>query len=75
MGGFDDSVAIMQGANDEFCWTSGELVDGRLYKFCVRSYRAGEGETQNTDYASAYADATGPDAAENLIASWQEVPD
>ena len=75
MGGLNESVAIMQGVSGEFFWTSGELVDGQLYKFCVRAYRSGEGETQNTDYVSAYADATGPDAAANLIASWQEVPD
>lgn len=67
-------VAYNQGGYGEFDWTSASLTDGQLYRFTVRSYRSGGGESQNTDYVSAAADSTGPDAITGLIASWQEVP-
>jgi len=70
--GFDfdnpvDAVLYGFGGNDEFEWTSNELADGQQYRFCVRSYTEGAGETINTDYASIVIDATGPDAIQNLF--------
>lgn len=44
-------------------WTSGSLVDGTMYKFCVRSYHNDPGtESSNDNFVSATADSTGPAA-------------
>jgi len=74
--GFDfdtptDTVSFNRGV--EFSWTSNELVNGQLYKFCVRSYRTDAGESQNTNFVSAEADSQGPDAITDLQASWEEL--
>lgn len=53
-------------------WTSDPLTDGQLYRFAVRSYAATGGESQNTDYVIARADATGPAAITGITASWEE---
>jgi len=68
------TVAYNLGELGEFNWTSGALTDGHTYRFCVRSYREGGGESRNTDYTSTVADSTGPDAITGLCATWQEVP-
>jgi hypothetical protein len=57
----------------EYSWTSDELVDDQLYKFCVRSYRTAAGESQNTNYVSARADSQGPDAITGLAIDWEEI--
>lgn len=60
-------------AGGEFDWTSDALTHGQVYKFCVRAFKTGGGETQNTDFVSAKADAQGPAAITGLRASWQEI--
>jgi len=75
-GGFDfdvpdDSVAYDFGGNGEFTWTSEALFPGVTFHFCVRSYATAAGESQNTNYVSAVADAGGPPAATNVAATWE----
>lgn len=57
----------------EFRWTSDFLVNGQKYKFCVRSYRNGAGESQNTNFAAATADSEGPDPITVMQINWQEI--
>lgn len=57
----------------EFNWTSDVLTHGERYKFCVRSFRSGGGESQNTNFVSAVADAIGPPAIGYLQVSWEEI--
>ena len=61
------------GINNEFSWISGALTHGQIYRFCVRSYRTGEGESQNTDYVATDADSEGPAAITDLQASYEEI--
>ena len=75
--GFDfnspaDTVSYTSGVGGEFEWISDPLINDKLYRFCVRSYRTGAGESQNTNFVAAIADAVGPDAITNLIAAWEE---
>ncbi|MFQ5769754.1 MAG: hypothetical protein ACE5HX_04405, partial [bacterium] len=63
----------MGGIAGEFSWTSAALTHGQIYRFCVRSYKTGVGESQNTDYVSAVADSQGPAAITNLQTSYQEI--
>ncbi|HIJ67725.1 MAG TPA: hypothetical protein HPP51_05515 [Planctomycetes bacterium] len=75
--GFDyespaDTVSYSSG-RDSFAWTSDALTDGQLYKFVVRSYTTGEGQTQNTNYVAAFADSTGPPAITDINASWEVI--
>jgi len=67
------TVSYGLGGTGEFKWTSNALTHGKLYRFCVRSYRTSEGETQNTDFVSAVADSVGPDAITGLRATWEEI--
>lgn len=69
----EDTVSYGFGGTGEFEWTSDPLTDGQVYRFCVRSYKTGAGETQNTNYVSGIADAIGPDAITGLRASWEEM--
>lgn len=69
----EDTVSYGFGGAGEFEWTSDPLADGQVYRFCVRSYKTGAGETQNTDYVSGTADAEGPDAITGLVVSWEEM--
>lgn len=75
--GFDfntpEATVSYGGAIFTFSWTSDALTHGQAYCFCVRSYREGAGETQNTNYVTAKADSEGPDAITDLRASWEEV--
>jgi len=57
----------------EFDWTSDSLSHGELYRFCVRSHRTGSGESQNTNFVSAVADAVGPEAITDLLTSVEEI--
>jgi len=61
------------GIANEFSWTSEPLTHGQIYRFCVRSYKTGQGESQNTDFVSAVADSIGPDAITGLLASYKEI--
>ena len=72
---FDTPTATVPyglGGMGEFEWISGALTHGLLYRFCIRSYRTGGGETRNTDFVAALADSVGPDAITGLRATWQE---
>jgi len=69
----EDNVLYGTGRGGEYDWISGPLTNGKLYRFCVRSYRTDAGESQNTNYVAAVADSIGPDAITDLRASWQEV--
>jgi len=51
----------------EFEWISDSFADGLLCRFCVRSYCENEGESQNTNFVSARANLTGPDAITGLF--------
>jgi len=67
-GGFDFSSPadeVDYTRKREFRWTSGALLHGQRYKFCVRS-RAATGESQNVNYVAAVADDTGPEAITNI---------
>jgi len=68
----EDAVSYNLGGNGEFEWTSDALADGQRYRFCVRSYCETGGESQNTNFIAAIADAQGPDAIAGLRASWSE---
>lgn len=68
----DATVPYRYGRAGEFSWTSGALTHGQTYKFCVRSYKTGAGESQNMNYASAVADSEGPDAITGLSYSKEE---
>jgi len=77
-GGFDfetpeDTVAYSQGRSGEHTWISGTLSHGQTYRFTVRSYRTGAGESANTDFVAAAADSQGPAAITGLAASWEEI--
>jgi len=69
----DDTVAYDLGGNGEFEWESDALIDGETYRFCVRSYTTGAGETQNTNYVAEVADSGGPAAVTGLTASWETI--
>jgi hypothetical protein len=69
----DDAVAYGLGGNGEFEWESEALIDGQSYRFCVRSYTTGAGETQNTNYVAEVADSSGPAAPTGLTASWEVI--
>jgi len=69
----DDTVAYDRGGNGQFEWTSDALSDGQRYRFCVRSYASGAGESRNTGYVSVVADSGGPTAVTGLTASWEVV--
>lgn len=69
----DDVVAYGLGGNGEFEWESDALIDGESYRFCVRSYATGAGETQNTNYVAELADSGGPDAVTGLTATWEVI--
>ncbi len=75
--GFDfatlDATISFGLGGSEFQWTSGALTHGNQYRFCVRSYRTGEGESQNTDYVAAIADSEGPEAITGLQTDWEEI--
>lgn len=66
-------IAYGLGWIGEFSWTSGELINDVTYRFCIRSYRAEGGESQNTGYVAAAADSQGPAAITNLLATWEEI--
>lgn len=68
----DATVLYSRGDGVEFRWTSDPLTHGQLYRFCVRTYRDTEGESQNVNYVAARADSEGPDAITGLRTSWQE---
>ena len=73
---FDTPTATVSyglGGMGEFEWTSAALTHGQSYRFCLRSYRTGGGETQNTDYVAALADSVGPDAITGLRVTWAEI--
>ncbi len=75
--GFDftdplDTVGAGGGAG-EFTWTSTALVDGQLYKFCVRSYATNAGESQNTKFVAARADSQGPEPVSGVRLTWEEI--
>lgn len=69
----DATVTYRANPGGFYKWLSGQLVHGQLYKFCVRAYRDGAGESQNTGYVSAIADAQGPPAISGIMASWIEI--
>jgi len=73
--GFDfgtpDAIVSYRGAI-EHSWTSPALVHGQRYKFIVRSYTENAGQTINTNYVAALADALGPPAASGLMIDWAE---
>jgi len=74
--GFDwnDPVATVRYKRAvEHKWKSAALTHGITYKFCIRSYTTNAGETINTNYVAAKADAQGPLAAEGISASWETV--
>ena len=66
-------VSYTRGKNGEFCWISDPLTNGKLYRFCIRSYRDGAGESQNTNFVAAVADSVGPGAITGLRASWEQI--
>ena len=68
----EDTVSYGFGGTGEFEWTSDPLTHGQVYRFCVRTYATGAGQTQNTDYVSGTADDEGPPAMTDLQASFQE---
>ena len=71
---FDNPIAIVSYHRSiENGWISEAYTHGQTYKFCIRSYAAGAGETDNTDYVSAAADAQGPAAASGVTIDWEEV--
>ncbi len=69
----DATVAFALGGGPEFSWTSSALNDGQTYKFCVRAYTTGSGETQNTAFVSAVAKSSGPSALTGVTGSWEVV--
>ena len=69
----DGTVSYGLGGLGEFSWTSSELSHGQLYRFCVRSYKTGSGESQNTRFVAAVADSLGPAAITGLQSSWEEI--
>ncbi len=69
----DATVAFALGGGPEFSWTSGALNDGQTYKFVVRAYRTGSGETQNTSFLSAVARSSGPSGLTGVTGSWEAV--
>jgi len=66
-------VPYVTGINNEFGWICDPLTNGKLYRFCIRSYRSGAGESQNTDFVAAVADSVGPDAITGLLTSWEQI--
>lgn len=73
---FDNPEATVSydlGWTGEFSWISEPLTHGQLYRFCVRSYYIDGGETQNTNFVAAIADAEGPAAITGLRVNWQEI--
>jgi hypothetical protein len=72
---FGSSISTVQSLirAADYKWTSGALTHGQLYRFIVRSYRSGAGESQNTDFVAATADSQGPLAITDLQASWEEI--
>ncbi len=67
----DATVAYSQW-QDSYTWTSDALTNGVTYRFCVRSYVTGGGESANTDSAEATADSVGPAAATGLSISVED---
>jgi len=69
----DATISYGLGGDGEFNWTSDALSEGSSYKFCVRSYVTAGGESQNTNYVSGVADATGPDAVTSPTADYEVI--
>ena len=67
------TVLYARGGDGEFSWTSDPLTHGQVYRFCVRSYRTGAGESGNTNFVAAAADSVGPAAITGLRTSWEEI--
>lgn len=61
------------GIGAEILWPSGALTHGVTHRFCVRSYNASYGESQNTNYVSAVPDNLGPAAITDLSGDWEEI--
>lgn len=57
----------------EHSWTSDTLIHGQRYKFIVQSYAANAGQSNNTNFVFAIADAVGPPAANGLTINWEEI--
>jgi hypothetical protein len=73
---FDSPTAIIEygfGGRGEFRWTSDTYSHNQRCKFCVRAYAEDNGETRNTDYASAVADHLGPDVITGIYATLEQL--
>jgi hypothetical protein len=68
------TVNYKLGGRGEFKWESDAYTHGHRIKFCVRAYAQGKGETMNTDYVAAVADALGPDALTDVFATVEQLP-
>jgi hypothetical protein len=64
--------SVDYGGSKHYTWLSDELLNGTTYKFTVRAYRSGEGESQNTNFVSATADSEGPPALSGLILNYSQ---
>lgn len=70
---FDNPIAtVTYHRSIENSWVSAAFTHGQTYKFCIRSYAANAGETDNTDYVQAAADSQGPAAASGVTIVWEE---
>jgi len=67
------TVNYKLGGHGEFKWESGAYSHGQRIKFCVRAYAQGKGETQNTDYVAAVADALGPESITDVYATVEQL--
>jgi hypothetical protein len=68
----EGSVKYGRGYRAAYEWLSGQLTDGQSYRFVVRAYRTGLGETLNTNDVTVMIDGVGPAAiTAGLIATWE----
>lgn len=68
------TISYKLGGRGEFKWESDSYPHGHRIKFCVRAYALGKGETLNTDYVAAVADAVGPEAITDVFATVEQLP-
>lgn len=69
----DDTVLYRKGRAGQYWWISNALTHEQLYKFCVRAYTTGKGQTLNSNFVSIRADSVGPAAITGIRATWVEV--
>jgi hypothetical protein len=61
------------GLKGDYGWTSGVLIHGTVYRFCVRAYTDAGELSDNTAFVAVQADSQGPPAITGLTAEQEDL--